>query len=92
MLSLARRRRSVNARDRIKCETLEVAIATAVKKSDPRCEPFVGVVVERREPRSRDDTNWAVRGIRFGKAERENCNAALSVIIERLKREFEISD
>jgi hypothetical protein len=92
MISLARMRRSVSSRDRIKCATLEVAIATAVKRSDPRCEPFVGVVVERRTPKSRDDTNWAVRGIRFGKAERENCNAALSVIIERLKREFEISD
>ena len=92
MLSLARMRRSVSARDKIKCATLEVAIATAVKRSDPRCEPFIGVVVERRTPKSRDDTNWAVRGIRFGKAERENCNAALSVIIERLTREFEISD
>jgi hypothetical protein len=92
MLSLARMRRSVSSRDRIKCATLEVAIATAVKRSDPRCEPFIGVVVERRTPRSRDDTNWGVRGIRFGKAERDNCNAALSVIIERLKREFEISD
>jgi hypothetical protein len=33
-----------------------------------------------------------VARIKFGKAERENCNAALSVIVERLKREFEISD
>jgi hypothetical protein len=92
MISLASKRRSGSSREQIKCQTLEVAIATAVKRSDPRCEPFIGVVIERRTPKSRDDTNWAVRGIKFGKAERQNCNAALSVIVERLKREFEISD
>jgi hypothetical protein len=92
MISLARKPRSVRSREQIKCETLEVAIATAVKRSDPRCESFIGVFIERRAPTSGDDTNWAVRGIKFGKAERENCNTALSVIVERLKREFEISD
>jgi hypothetical protein len=92
MISLARKPRSVRSREQIKCETLEVAIATAVKRSNPRCEPFIGVFIERRTPTSGDDTNWAVRGIKFGKAERENCNTALSVIVERLKREFEISD
>jgi hypothetical protein len=64
----------------------------AVKRADPRCEDFIGVFIEHRTPKSRDDTNWAVRGVKFGRAERRNCNAALSVIIERLKREFEISD
>jgi hypothetical protein len=92
MISLARKPRSGSSREQIKCETLEVAIATAVKRSDPRCEPFIGVVIERRTPKSRDEANWAVRGIKFGKAERQNCNAALSVIVERLKREFEVSD
>jgi len=92
MIPLAWKRRSVSSREQIKCETLELAIATAVKRSDPHCEPFIGIVIERHTPKSHDDTNWAVRGIKFGKAERENCNAALSVIVERLKREFEISD
>jgi hypothetical protein len=92
MTSLAKKRRSVSAREQIKSEALEVAIAMAVQRFDPRCEPFIGVFIERRAPKSRDDTNWAIRGIKFGKAERENCNTALSVIIERLKREFEIFD
>jgi hypothetical protein len=92
MISLASKRRSGGFREQIECETLEVAIATAVRRSDPRCEPFIGVFIERRAPKSRDEANWAVKGIKFGKAKRENCNAALSVIIERLKREFEISD
>jgi hypothetical protein len=92
MIFLSRKRRSVSSREQIKCETLEAAIATAVKSSDPRCEPFIGVFIERRTPNSRDDANWAVRGVKFGKAERENCNTALSLIVERLKREFEVSD
>jgi hypothetical protein len=92
MTFLARKRRSVSPREQIKCETLEVAIATAVQRSDPRCESFIGVVIERRAPQSRNEPNWAIKGIRFGKAERANCNTALSVIIDRLKREFEISD
>ena len=80
------------AREQIKCTTLESAIATAVKSSDPSCEAFIGVFVERATPTSRAETNWTLKGIKFGKAEREPCNAALSVIVERLKCEFEISD
>jgi hypothetical protein len=92
MVSLARKQRSVGSREQIKCATLEIAIATAVRSSDPRCGRFIGVFIERRYPKSRDDTNWIVKGIKFGKAERDNCNTALSIIVERLKREFEISD
>jgi hypothetical protein len=84
--------RSSSSRAPIKCAVLEAAIATAVKRSNPSCEPFIGVYVERNAPQSSDDANWTLKGIKFGRAEREPCNAALSVIVERLKREFEISD
>ncbi len=79
-------------REPVKCAILETAITNAVKRSNRNCEPFVGVFVERRAPKSPDEPNWAVKGVKFGRAEREQCNAVLSVIIERLKREFEISD
>ncbi len=91
MRSLAIKRR-LSSREQIKCATLEVAIATAVKRSDPSCEAFIGVFVERSARSSRDEANWDVRGVKFGKVERENCNAALSIIVDRLKREFEIFD
>lgn len=80
------------AREPIKRATLEAAITTAVKQSSPGCEPFVGIVVERVAQTSSDKANWAVKGVKFGKSERAQCNSALSVIIERLKREFEIAD
>ena len=79
-------------REAIKRAALEAAITAAVKKSSPSCEPFVGIFVERVAPGSADGANWAVKGVKFGRSEREQCNSALSVIIERLKREFEIAD
>jgi hypothetical protein len=91
MLSIAINRVN-DSRDRIKSTALEIAISTAVKKSDPSCEGFMGVFVARSTPKSRDDANWVVKGIRFGKAEREHCEAALSVIVARMQQEFEVAD
>jgi hypothetical protein len=77
-------------RERVDSSALEVAITAAVKQSDRRCQDFIGVFVKRTNPKSRGDVNWVVKGIKFGRAEREQCNAALAVIVERMKREFEI--
>jgi hypothetical protein len=72
---------------------LEAAITAAVKKSGASCAPFVGVIVERVVARNASDqANWTVKGIKFGTSDREQCSSALSVIVERLKREFEITD
>jgi hypothetical protein len=79
-------------REAIKRTALEAAITAAVKCSSPSCEPFIGIFVERIAPTSSDQANWAVKGVKFGRSEREQCNSALSVIIDRLKREFEIAD
>ena len=79
-------------REPIKRAALEAATTAAVKRSNPSCEPFVGILVERVARNSSDEANWAVKGVKFGKSEREQCNSALTVIIERLRREFEIAD
>jgi hypothetical protein len=81
-----------NPKSPIASTVLEAAITTAVRRSGPSCERFVGVVVGECDPKSIKDSNWTVRGIRFGKAERDSCNSALSLIVERLKREFEIKE
>jgi hypothetical protein len=62
MGSVAKKQRLVGSREQIKCATLEVAIATAVRRSDPRCGRFIGVFIERRNPKSGDEPNWIVRG------------------------------
>jgi hypothetical protein len=79
-------------REPIERAALEAAITAAVKRSNPNCETFVGVLVERVARSSTGEANWAVKGVKFGKSEREQCNSALTVIIERLRREFEIAD
>jgi hypothetical protein len=78
-------------REPIEPKALELAITSAVKKFAPTCEAFVGVIVEQSAPGSPEDANWKVKGIKFGRAEREACNVALSVVVERLKREFELA-
>jgi hypothetical protein len=79
-------------REPIKREALEAAITAAVKQSGPSCEPFIGIIVEGIARNSSIEANWAVKGVRFGRSDRKQCNSALSVIVERLKREFEIAD
>ena len=72
-------------------EVLELAIAAAVKQSDPQCEAFVGILVEYTVQKSRADANWAVKGIQFGKADRDKCAAAVATVVERMQLEFELS-
>jgi hypothetical protein len=71
---------------------LQSAIADAVKKSDPGCEAFVGVIVRKQTPKSRFDANWTVRGIRFGQADRDTSGKAVAIIVERLQREFSLAE
>jgi hypothetical protein len=79
-------------RDRIERTVLEGAITAAVRKSGATCEPFVGIIVEHVARNSSSETNWAVKGVKFGKSDRQQCSSALAVIVEGLKREFEIAE
>lgn len=71
---------------------LELAIAKAVRETDTECEALIDVIVERIVPKSRGDVNWSVRGVRYGKADRTRCRAAVAVIVERLQSEYVVSD
>jgi hypothetical protein len=73
-------------------KVLQLAIADEVKKSDPDCESFVGVIVQRTAPASERDTNWAIRGIKYGAADRSKAQRALAGIVERMQHEFRLSD
>jgi hypothetical protein len=72
-------------------EALELAIAEAVRKASPGCEDFVSVIVARRTPKSRLDPDWAVRGVRYGNADRRTVDKALSTVVERMQREIRLS-
>jgi hypothetical protein len=69
-----------------------LAISEAVKKAAPGCEEFVGVMVQQDRPKSHLDPNWAIRGVKFGKADRKVVDEALATVVERMQREFLLSD
>jgi len=72
-------------------EELELMIREAVK-SAPGCEDFVGVIVQRITPKSRLDPTWEIRGIRFGGMDRQIAREALTPIVERMQREFRLTE
>ena len=63
-----------------------------MKSSDPQCTGFVGVIIQRETPKSRFDANWAVRGVKFGAADRTKSLKAIEMIVERMQRNFLLSD
>jgi hypothetical protein len=71
---------------------LELAITEAVRRAGPGCEAFVGVVVRPTIPRSALDVNWELHGVKFGKADRRAVNEALPPVIERMRKEFRLSE
>ena len=71
---------------------LELAISEAVRKAAPGCEDLVGVIVRHTPPKSNLDPNWAVHGVKFGKADRKMVNEALTGVVERMQQEFLLSD
>jgi len=71
---------------------LETALAEAVRAHDAQCEGLIGVIVELVSPTSPAGSNWRVKGVKYGRAERDRCDAALSICVEKMQREIEISD
>jgi hypothetical protein len=72
-------------------EELELTITEEVKAT-PGCEAFVGVIVRRTTPNSRLDSNWEIRGIKFGGMDRQIARETLIPIVERMQREFRLPE
>ena len=71
---------------------LEHWLGDALRTSHAEFEPFVGVVVERVVPESSGSPNWAIKGIKYGRANRDRCGAVLSHCVEEAQQEFVLSD
>ena len=84
--------RPLDNRKPISREEMQAVITGAVKKADPDCEPFVGVIVERTKRGSFLEANWAIRGIKFGRADRKKAGDAVNRIVERMKCDFNLSN
>jgi len=85
------RKKPSDTRSSVSPERLQAAITKGVKKSDAKCEGFIGVIVQRQTPKARFDADWSVKGVRFGKADRDKCGLALVTIVERMQREFSLA-
>jgi hypothetical protein len=83
---LARKRRSITR------AALELAIAGAVRQSDPQCKGLKAVIIERVVPKSPGGANWAIKGVKYGRAERDRCSAAISSCVKVVQRDFDISN
>jgi len=71
---------------------LQQRLTDAVKTGQPELEPFVGVVVERLAPTSPGSANWAIKGVKHGRADCGRSGAVLSHCLDEAQLEFEASD
>ena len=79
-------------RNPITSEALQSVIVKTVRDSDAQCKAFVGIIIERIDPKSHGGVNWYLKGVKYGNGDRAQCDIALSEIIEQLQQEFIISD
>ena len=84
--------RSQNDRAAKTIPEIESAIVEAVKSAAPDCRDFVGVIVRQKTPKSRQDVNWELQGVKFGKADKKRVNDALHGIVKQMQREFRVTD
>jgi hypothetical protein len=91
-LELPVEERRVTHREEISRASLEDAISKAVRNADPICEAFGGVFVQRLKPHSRQDANWDIMGVKFGRADRAAAADALTAVVERLQAQFLLSN
>ena len=71
---------------------LEQSLADAVRSVAPECQAFVGVIIERVVPETPEGANWAVKGVRYGRADRDRCEAALGMSLREKQLEYVLSD
>jgi hypothetical protein len=71
--------------------SLEEKITVAVK-ADYACEAFVGVIVERLRGKSSLEANWSIKGIKFGRTDRDKAGPMVDEVVEWMQRLYNLSD
>jgi hypothetical protein len=82
--------RSVDERQPISRKDLQLSITEAIRKFDPDCEAFIDVIIEHSEPKLRLDPNWTIKGVRYGRCDREKAAQAMAAITARMQSEFRL--
>jgi CspA family cold shock protein len=83
-----------NAADRtlISRADLEQSLTDAVRKISPECGAFAGIIVDRILPETAGGINWTIRGVKYGKADRGKCDAALSMWLQKKRQKYTLID
>jgi len=72
-------------------EELKRSLTEAVRACHPEFEAFAGVIVERVAPAAPGDANWAIKGIRYGRADRHRSGIILSYCVDEAQLELELA-
>ena len=80
----------IEDRQQITQPELEQAISDAVRQSASGCKDFVGVIIMHARPQTRSAPNWAIRGIKFGRSDRQKAGQAVAAIVSRMQSEFKL--
>jgi hypothetical protein len=91
-LILRKKSKNQPTRQPVARAALEQSLAEAVKAAHPEFETFVGVVVERVVPAVSGGPNWALKGVKYGAADRHRSSIVLLYCVEEAQLAFEISD
>ena len=81
-------KRNDQSRTLISQTSLEEEIIKAVK-ADDACAALVGVIVERSSGQS--ETNWIIKGIKFGTADRDKAGSVIEAVVERMQKIYSLS-
>lgn len=81
-----------STRKPVRREEIEQSLTDAVRASHPEFEDFAGVIVERVVPPKPGEANWAVKGIRFGGADRHRSGIILSYCVDEAQLKLELDD
>ena len=73
-------------------EEIEQSLTAAVRACHPEFEDFAGVIIERIVPPAPGEANWAIKGIRFGKADRHRSGIILSYCVDEAQLKLELAD
>jgi hypothetical protein len=82
---------SESGRASILRDDLQAAIVAGVRGTDPACEPFIGVVIERIDSAVASKANWTIKGVKYGKADRTKADSVLATIVERMQKEYDLA-
>lgn len=71
---------------------LEQSLGDAIRGRDRECSGLVGVIVEPATSDAANGANWAVKGVQFGRVDRERCSAVIASCVADLRSKFQVSE